>query len=68
MYYEGIREVGPNRAAVFLNLEPVTALALGAVLLGERLSGPLLVGAALVLVGLYLVNRREPARAGLPEV
>jgi drug/metabolite transporter (DMT)-like permease len=68
MYYEGIREVGPNRAAVFLNLEPVTALALGAVLLGERLAGPLLVGAALVLVGLYLVNRREPARAGLPEV
>lgn len=63
MYYEGIREVGPNRAAVFLNLEPVTAIALGVVLLGEGVSLPLLIGAALVLVGLYLVNRPEPAPA-----
>ncbi|MFP4373799.1 MAG: DMT family transporter [Spirochaetaceae bacterium] len=59
MYYEGIREVGPNRAAVFINLEPVTAIVLGVGLLGEGLSAPLLAGAALVILGLYLVNRPE---------
>jgi len=59
MYYEGIREVGPNRAAVFINLEPVTAILLGVGLLGEGLSAPLLIGAALVILGLYLVNRPE---------
>lgn len=57
MYYEGIREVGPNRAAVFINLEPVTAIVLGVGLLGEGLSLPVLAGAALVILGLYLVNR-----------
>ncbi len=59
MYYEGIREVGPNRAAVFINLEPVTAILLGVGLLGEGLSAPLLIGAALVILGLYLVNRPQ---------
>ncbi|MFP3959572.1 MAG: DMT family transporter [Spirochaetaceae bacterium] len=57
MYYEGIREVGPNRAAVFLNLEPISAILLGVVLLGEGLSTPVLLGAGLVICGLYLVNR-----------
>ena len=66
MYYEGIREVGPNRAAVFINLEPVTAILLGVGLLGEGLSAPLLIGAALVILGLYLVNR--PERGGVAEV
>ncbi len=65
MYYEGIREVGPNRAAVFINLEPVTAILLGVGLLGEGLSAPLLIGAALVILGLYLVNR--PERGGVAE-
>lgn len=61
MYYEGIRLVGPNRAAVFLNLEPVSAIFLGVVLLGEALTPPVLIGAALVILGLYLVNRRKAA-------
>jgi drug/metabolite transporter (DMT)-like permease len=56
-YYMGIRDVGPSRAAVFLNLEPVSAIALGVLLLGERLTWPVLVGAAAVIAGLYLVNR-----------
>lgn len=58
-YYEGIRAVGAGRAAVFLNLEPAAALVLGAVLLQEQLTVPVLAGAALVLAGLYLVNRPE---------
>ena len=56
-YYGGIREVGPGKAVVFLNLEPVSAILLGALLLGERLTWPVLAGAVLVITGLYMVNR-----------
>lgn len=58
-YYEGIRAVGASRAAIFLNLEPAAAMILGAVLLREALTWPVFIGAVLVLLGLYLVNRRR---------
>ncbi|MFP4152470.1 MAG: DMT family transporter [Alkalispirochaeta sp.] len=61
-YYEGIRDVGPNGAAIFLNLEPVSAIALGVILLGEALTVPVIIGAILVVTGLYLVNRPEHTR------
>ena len=60
-YYMGVRDVGPSRAAVFINLEPVSAILLGVLLLGETLTWPVLVGGALVISGLYLVNRPRPA-------
>lgn len=61
-YYVGIRDLGPDKAAVFLNLEPVSAIVLGVVLLGEPLTWPVLVGAVLVIAGVYLVNRPTPAK------
>lgn len=64
-YYEGIRAVGASRAAVFLNLEPASALVLGAVILGEALTWPVVAGAVLVLAGLYLVNRRRKYTAAV---
>jgi len=63
-YYEGIRAVGATRASVFLNIEPVAAMVLGIVILGESLSMPVAFGAALVMAGLILVNgprRRDAA-------
>ncbi len=62
-YYQGIRDVGPNGAAIFLNLEPVSAILLGVFLLGEALTVPVTIGAVLVIGGLYLVNR--PSRRGI---
>jgi drug/metabolite transporter (DMT)-like permease len=56
-YYQGIRDVGANGAAIFLNLEPVSAILLGVLLLGETLTTPVLIGAILVIAGLYLVNK-----------
>jgi drug/metabolite transporter (DMT)-like permease len=60
-YYMGIRDVGPSRAAVFLNLEPVAAIILGVLLLGERLTWPVMVGGIAVIAGLYLVNGLNPS-------
>lgn len=57
MYYAAIRRVGPSRAAVFLNLIPVFAMALSGPLLGERLTPALVVGAAMVIGGVFLTSR-----------
>ena len=47
----------PTRVTVFLALSPITAAALGALLLGEGLSTALLAGLALVVAGLWLAHR-----------
>jgi O-acetylserine/cysteine efflux transporter len=48
-----------GRAASYIFFVPVVSLVLGALLLGESLGLSLLVGAALVIVGVFLVNRRQ---------
>ncbi|AFQ50698.1 hypothetical protein GEM_4308 [Burkholderia cepacia GG4] len=56
-YSQGIREIGPARAAVFTNLVPVFGVLLSVALLGEPLSGSMLAGGALVIAGVALTNR-----------
>lgn len=57
----------PSRVAVFLALNPVTAIALGVTLLGEPLGWRLLCGLGAVLVGIQLATRGRsvPAAAAL---
>lgn len=61
-FYDGVRAIGPARTAVFINLVPVAAIVLGVVVLGEPLEASMLVGGALVVAGVLLLNRPEPAR------
>jgi len=56
-YYDGIRELGPSRAAIFINLVPISAVILAWLLLGETPDASLAVGACLVVLGVYLINR-----------
>ena len=56
-YYEGIRQIGPSRASVFINFVPVSGVFFGWLLLSEAVNLSLLLGAALVLGGVYLTNR-----------
>ena len=51
-----------GRAASYIFFVPLVGVVVGAVLLDETLTASLLVGAALVVLGVYLVNRR-PRRA-----
>jgi drug/metabolite transporter (DMT)-like permease len=60
-FYEGVRRIGPARTSVFINLVPVFAVVLGVLLLGEPLEISMLVGGALVIVGVLLLNRAPPA-------
>ncbi|HLW22355.1 MAG TPA: DMT family transporter [Sphaerochaetaceae bacterium] len=61
-YYEGIAKVGSSKASVFLNVEPVAAIALGVLLLGEELSLIITIGAILVISGLVLTNHRPKSK------
>lgn len=62
-YYDGIRRIGATRSGVFIALNPLTAVICGALLLGEPLSAPMLMGGAVILWGIYLCNKPlAPAR------
>lgn len=48
----------PSKVAVFLALNPITAIALGVLLLGEPLTGRLVLALVAVLAGIQLATRR----------
>lgn len=62
LFYDGVRRIGAARTSVFINLVPVFAVALGVLLLGEPLEPSMLVGGALVIGGIFLLNRPEARR------
>jgi DME family drug/metabolite transporter len=57
LFNRGLRGVRSSSASTLALVEPVVAASLAYLLLGERLGGPGLVGAALVLLGLLLIVR-----------
>ncbi|PNG31914.1 MULTISPECIES: DMT family transporter [Pseudomonas] len=56
-YYEGLRRIGATRSGVFIALNPLTAVLLGALLLGEQLSLVMGMGGVLILGGIYQCNK-----------
>ena len=70
-FYDGVKVIGPARTAVFINLVPVVAITLGVLLLGEKLQASMVVGASLVVTGVWIINRApapssvsDPIRTG----
>ena len=55
----GVQGIGPARAGVFVNLIPVSALVLSALLLAEQIGLTEVAGIVLVLLGVWLVNRQS---------
>jgi drug/metabolite transporter (DMT)-like permease len=60
-FFDGVKVIGPARSAVFINLVPVVAITLGVVLLGEKLDLAMVGGAALVVGGVWIINRTQAA-------
>jgi drug/metabolite transporter (DMT)-like permease len=54
-----LKVLGPNRAAIFVNLIPVSGATLAMFFLGERLYAYHLLGAALVFMGIVLAARHR---------
>jgi drug/metabolite transporter (DMT)-like permease len=61
-YYQGIQRIGAMKAGVFINFVPISAIIFSFFILHEPLSFSLLIGAAMVLSGVYLTNRETPLR------
>ncbi|MFC4551593.1 MULTISPECIES: DMT family transporter [Halorussus] len=55
-FFAGIRRIGASRASIVSTVEPVVTLALGAAVLEEPITAATVAGAALVLVGVTLVQ------------
>jgi drug/metabolite transporter (DMT)-like permease len=70
-FFALIDQVGPARAPLFTYVNPVVAIALGVLLLGEQLSLGLLLGFPLVIVGCWLAatggRLRQRRDIGIPE-
>lgn len=62
LFFGLVRAGEASRVAAYIFVVPLAAVAIGAVFLGETLGPSLLVGAALVVSGIYLVNRRSLKR------
>ncbi len=63
LYYWIIRELGAARSSMVTYVTPAVALVLGAVILNEVLDWRLLLGAALILSGIGVVNLKIFARS-----
>ena len=57
-YYQGMERLGPTQAGLFINFVPIFAILSALLILGESVTLSLAVGAAMVISGAYLTNRR----------
>jgi drug/metabolite transporter (DMT)-like permease len=59
IFFSLIEEIGPTRASVVTYWNTAIAVILGVIILNEELTIGIRVGLPLVMIGSYLVNRRE---------
>jgi drug/metabolite transporter (DMT)-like permease len=64
VFFALIAEAGPGRATVITYINPVIALVLGVLLIGETVGTATLVGLGLILAGSWLATRRAGGIAG----
>ena len=57
-WFSGTQRLGAAKVSVLLNITPIVGLALAALILGEQLTPLKILAAAVILVGVYLANRR----------
>lgn len=62
IFFALVTEVGPARATVITYVNPVVAVALGVLILGEAITPTIVLGFALILVGSVLATTRERGR------
>lgn len=57
LYLDAVIEIGPAKAAQYINLIPFFAVALSAIILNEPITMATLLGGSLIFAGIFLVNR-----------
>lgn len=63
LFFALIREVGPNRALAITFVNPAVAVLVGILVLSEPLTGGMLIGFPLILLGCVLATRRSRPRS-----
>ncbi len=68
-YYDALRVLPASQLGVFLNIEPLITTLLAAVMLSESITFLILVGGAIIILGIYLVNHPASvrSRSSVPE-
>lgn len=62
-FFAGLKIIGPVRASMLLNVEPIFTISLAVILLGESLAFIQFVGAALVIAGIIMIHiKPNPGR------
>jgi drug/metabolite transporter (DMT)-like permease len=56
-YYQGVERIGPTKAGLFINFVPISAILCAFFILREPITLSLMIGAVLVISGVYLTNR-----------
>jgi drug/metabolite transporter (DMT)-like permease len=57
-WYDGLQAITASQAGVFLYIEPLVSLVAAALILGEIITLPALLGGSFILLGVWLVNRQ----------
>jgi drug/metabolite transporter (DMT)-like permease len=55
-FLEGVRIIGPSRAAIFSNLEPLVSLILGFLILGEKITIGMALGSVLIIISILILS------------
>jgi drug/metabolite transporter (DMT)-like permease len=61
VWYTAVQRIGSSRTAIYSNLTPIVAMIVAAIWLGEQVTRPQMLGAALILGGIA-ITRLAPAR------
>lgn len=61
LWFFSVRRVGNSQTAVIYNLQPVLAVVSASLILGERVTVSLLLGAAVIFIGIYFTRRGRDA-------
>jgi drug/metabolite transporter (DMT)-like permease len=56
-WYDALQALSTAQTGVFLYIEPLVAVVVAAIVLGERITGISLAGGVIILLGVWLVNR-----------
>lgn len=63
-FYQGIQQIGPTKAGLFINFVPPSAVVMAYLILDEPITWSLMVGVVLVSAGVYLTNRPVSVQKG----
>jgi len=56
-FLEGVRIIGPSKASIFSTIEPIVALILGIIILGEPISARNIIGSIMIVISVVILTR-----------